>query len=39
MTELYKLEAFDINKEDFIPLPDTSATPNPYFPSPKSLKL
>ena len=29
-------DAFDINKDDLIPFPDTSATPNPYFPSPKS---
>ncbi len=39
LRQLYKLDALDINKEDFIPLPDTSATPNPYLPSPKSLKL
>ena len=26
-------------KEDFIPFPDTSATPNPYLPLPKSEKL
>ena len=29
----------EINKDDLIPLPDTSATPNPYLPSPSSEKL
>ena len=39
LKQLYKLDALDISNEDLIPLPDTSATPNPYFPSPKSEKL
>ena len=39
LKHLYKLEAFDIKREDLIPLPETSATPKPYLPSPRSLKL
>ena len=39
LKHVYKLEALDINIEDLIPLPDTSATPKPYLPSPKSIKL
>ena len=39
LKHLYKLEAFDINNDDLIPFPDTSATPNPNLPSPRSEKL
>ena len=28
-----------MSKEDFIPLPETSATPKPYLPLPRSEKL
>ena len=39
LKHLYKLDALDIKSEDFIPFPDTSATPNPYLPLPRSEKL
>ena len=39
LRQLYKLDAFDISSEDLIPFPETSATPNPYFPFPRSEKL
>ena len=39
LRHLYRLDALDISKEDLIPLPDTSATPQPYLPSPNSEKL
>ena len=39
LRHLYKLEALDINKDDLIPFPDTSATPKPYLPSLISEKL
>ena len=39
LKQRYKLDALDISKEDLMPFPDTSATPNPYLPSPKSEKL
>ena len=39
LRQRYKLDAFDISIDDFIPLPDTSATANPYRPLPRSEKL
>ena len=39
LKHLYKLDAFDINNEDLIPLPDTSATPKPKTSLDNSAKL